>query len=511
MAIPIRACAVSAACPFIGRSGPLLIPIRACAVSAAGVLSACSSPFDTSYEPAQTPRRVTLNTIESAPASSFRDRDRQDSADEGPSQPTLDDASSPDDYVRYALFHSPEVESAYQTWRAASERLPQVSALPDPRLSVGFFLDEVETRTGAQQARLGMQQTFPWPGKLSDREDAAGRAAMASWRRFEGVRLALSERVVAALHELAYLDASTRITQENLDLLRSFEQVVRARYRVGVGSHPELVRAQVELGQLEDRLLQLRALRPPLVGELNALLNRDATASVPVLDRLPARVAIGDAAPLAEIARRTNPGLLALDEQIAEQRLLTEVARADGLPDLTIGLDYLVTDEASNSAIAESGDDPIMLTLGVNVPLWRDKYNAGVRETIARRLAVSSRRADEANRIASALHRAWFEHTDADRRVRLYDKTLIPKATESLRASLAGFRAGETSLLDLLDTERTLLEFAIASERARSERGKALARLHTLVGEQVPTRIVDENEGAQNEDIPTENTEEVRP
>ncbi len=153
--------------------------------------------------------------------------------------------------------------------------------------------------------------------------------------------------------------------------------------------------------------------------------------------------------------------------------------------------DSIFADEALDDTIPESGDDPILLSFGLNIPLWRGKYDAGVREAIARRLAVSSERADQANRIAAGIHRSWFEHTDADRQVRLYERTLIPKAEESLRASLAGFRAGSTSFLDLLDTERTLLEFAIAGERARAERGKALARLNRLVGEPVPTRPAD--------------------
>ncbi len=484
----------------------MAIPTRECARSAAallatGLLAACSSPFDRSYDTLRQVRRTIPPDAGQAPRSLFRDP----LDDEPVTKPQLDAASPPDDYVRYALFNSPKVEAAYQLWRAASERLPQVSALPDPRLKVGVFLNEVETRTGPQQARLGVQQTFPWPGQLADREDAAARAAMASWRRFEGVRLELSERVIAALHDLAYLDAAIHITKDNFDLLRSFEQVVRARYRVATGSHPELVRAQVELAQLEDRLIQLRAMRPPLVGELNALLNRDAGASVPELGRLPARVAVGNAETFAEIARASNPALLALDEQIEEQRFLSEVARAEGMPDFTVGLDYIITDEAANTAASESGDDPIMLSLGINVPLWRDKYNAGVRETLARRIAISQRRADEANRLSAAVHRAWFEHTDADRRVHLYEKTLIPKGEESVRASLAGFRAGTTSLLDLLDTQRTLLEFAIAGERARADRGKSLATLNRLVGRQIPTESAEEPDPAE----PTD--EEVQP
>ena len=456
---------------------------RALSAAAVGVVAGCSSPFHQSAETPQALSRTIPGGVSGVPESAFRAKPEQ--TDEGAAVAVS--GASPDSYIRYALYHSPEVEAAYQRWRAAAERLPQVSALPDPRITFGFFLDEVETRTGAQQARVGIQQSFPWPGQLQDREDAASRAAAAAWRRFEAVRLTVAERVISTLHDLAYLDGTIGITKENLELLESFEGVLRARYRVGAGSHPELIRVQVELGQLEDRVTQLRAMRPAYVAELNAQLNRPASTEVPVLLQLPGRVATLDAEGLSEIAQRTNPMLLALDEQVEEQRFLTEVARKDGLPDLTIGLDNFFTDEAINSSMPESGDDPILLSFGVNVPLWRAKYEAQVREVVARRLSVASERASQANRITAGIHLAWFEHTDADRRVRLYEQTLIPKAEESLRASLAGFRTGETSFLDLLDTERTLLEFAVAAERARADRGKALARLNTLVGTPVPT------------------------
>lgn len=457
--------------------------------AAGGLLAGCSSPFDVPREGealrVQPPRQNNQQPL----ASRYRAEDRKDDSVEAPQ---LTEGSPPDDYVRYALYHSPEVEAAYQRWIASAERLPQVGALPDPRLSVGYFLDEVETRTGPQHARVGLSQAFPWPGLLGEREDAAALAARAAWFRYQAEHLSVNEEVVRTLHEVAYLDAVVRITRENLELLRSFEEVVRIRYRVNLGSHPELTRVQVELGQLEDRLTQLRAMRPAYVAELNAVLNRPIETPVPAIGELPGRVATLDGVELAAISRGTNPTLLALDEQIEEQRVHAEAARLAGRPDLSVGLDYIVTGEAMDRSTPESGKDPIMLSFGMTLPVWREKYDAGVRESVARRLEVSHARAAEANRIASAIQRVWFEHTDADRRVRLYERTLIPKAEESLRASLAGFRAGDTDFLDLLDTERTLLEFAIAAERARADRGQTLARLNRLVGRPVSTSPTDQ-------------------
>ncbi|MHC4992771.1 MAG: TolC family protein [Planctomycetota bacterium] len=437
----------------------------------------CQSPLDHSLELEQSAHVGTPVEPRQPPPDA-------EAAPEDPDQPLprLGEHATVDDYVRYAALSNPGIGSAFQRWRAAVERSPQVSALPDPHVTLGVYLREVETRTGPQEARVRLSQTFPWFGKLQDLEGAADQDALAAWRRLEAKRLEVKEQTLVSLYELRYLDEAVAITEENVELVRQFEEVIRARYRVGTGGHPEVIRAQVELGLLDDRLRQLQDLRPAFVAELNAVLNRDRDAPVAAVPTLPEGTVTQDLQSLVDQALATNPALLALDEELERERRLTEVARKEGLPDLTVGLDYIFTGDADDSSISGSGDDPVLLSFGVNVPLWRDKYDAAVRESVARRLATSHARADAANRLAAQLHRAWFDHTDADRRTALYTSTLIPKAEESLRASLASFRAGDSSFLDVLETERTLLEFAVVAERARADRGIALARINTLVG-----------------------------
>jgi outer membrane protein TolC len=413
--------------------------------------------------------------------------------------PELAEDSTLDEHVRYALYHSPKVEAAYQRWVAAAARVPQVAALPDPRLTLGYFLEEVQTRTGAQEARFGAEQTFPWLRTLRGRKDAASRNAAGAWHEFQNVRLEVRESVSVALLDLAYLDASTRIARETLELLRSFEGILRAGYRVGTESHPELVRVQVELGQLEDRIAQLEAMRPTRLADVNHALNRPIDTHIQENLAIEERVIVSEVDELTALATQHNPRLLALDQKIEEHRALQSVASSDSLPDITIGIDYMLTDDAINALTPGSGDDPVLLRLGMNVPIWREKYSASEREAIARRLSAASSLTSERSLVHAQIQRAWFEHTDADRRVRMFEHTLMPKAEESLRVSISSFRAGETSLLDLLDTERTLLEFSLAVERAKAERGKTLARLATLVGVAPSTRPANDEDRTETQ------------
>lgn len=85
-------------------------------------------------------------------------------------------------------------------------------------------------------------------------------------------------------------------------------------------------------------------------------------------------------------------------------------------------------------------------------------------------------------RLAGELETALFEHRDARRRVELYRDTLIPRAEESLEASLGGFEQGRSDFLDLVDTQRTLLEFQLALERAHADRATSASRIEQLAG-----------------------------
>jgi len=120
-----------------------------------------------------------------------------------------------------------------------------------------------------------------------------------------------------------------------------------------------------------------------------------------------------------------------------------------------------------------------------NLPLWYEKYSAAEREATKRRTATIRRRADEANVLAAQIQQVLYEVRDADRKVELFRGSLIPKAEESLRASLRGFEGGKVSLLDLLDAERVLLEFQLLERRAASRYGQGVARLEMLAGEEL--------------------------
>lgn len=393
--------------------------------------------------------------------------------------------SSLADCLAYAALHSPKLEAAYSRWQAALERIPQVKALPDPSVTYAYYIKSVETRVGPQEHLAGLKQTIPWLSKLARRGDIEAQAAHAEYERYQGAKFELFYQVKNVYYELYYLRSAIELTRDNMELLRQFERIARARYRVAAASHPDVVRVQVELGRLEDRLRALEDLRRPLASRMNAALDRPPDAPVP----WPADVSLVPLelpeSELLERANRQNPGLRALESDVERERAAEKLARLAFLPDFTFGVDYIVTDDAINPSTPDSGQDAVIGRVSFNLPLWYEKYSAAEREATKRRTATIRRRADEANVLAAQIQQVLYEVRDADRKVELFRGSLIPKAEESLRASLRGFEGGKVSLLDLLDAERVLLEFQLLERRAASRYGQGVARLEMLAGEEL--------------------------
>lgn len=438
--------------------------------------------------------------------------------------PVLDESATLEDFLAYAAMNNAGLESAFQRWRAALERIPQVESLPDPRFSYRYFIREVETRVGPQKQAVGLSQTFPWFGKLELRGDAAAKAAEAEQQRYAAIKLALFFEVKDAYNEYYYLGRAIEVVQENLDLIEYLEGIARARYRTAAASHPDVIRAQVELGKLEDQLNALRDLRGPIMARLNAALNRPAGTEIPIPGSVSdERMDVADEAVLALLAEH-SPELRALDRRIEQAEVETDLARKEYFPDLTLGVDYtdvgqppragaqgLANPGALRSASriaggmgdlidvysigrsftrgdrpSDAGQDVWMVSLSMNLPIWHDKYAAGEREAHARKLIAASDRRQREHDLGARAKRALYEYRDSERKISLYRDTLIPKAKESIESTETAFRAGESSFLDLVDAERSLLEFELSYERALANRSSRLAELDKLVGTTIP-------------------------
>ena len=403
--------------------------------------------------------------------------------------PDLNENASLDVYILYAMLNNPGLRAAFDRWKAALDRVAPAQSLPDPRFTYANYIREVETRVGAQEHRFGLAQSFPWFGKLDLQGDIALQAAHAEQQRYEAAKLDLVYRIKNIYYEYAYLAEAIQITKDNVTLLTYLEGVARTKYKSGAGLQSAVIKAQVELGKLEDRLNSLQDLMRPMVTKLNMALNRPSNLPLPVPKGLPQEKPAFVDDSLFVSLRENNPNLRAFDFITAKEDLAIQLAGKNYFPDMTLGVDYIDTASRTDANPVDNGKDPVVAMLSVNLPIWKQKYDAVADEARARRRAVVREKNEKENLLIADLEMALFGLRDADRKIDLYRDTLLPKAEQSVKVTELAFTADKATFLDLIDSQRILLGFQLEHKRALADRAQRVAEIEMLTGGDVSLKL----------------------
>jgi len=404
------------------------------------------------------------------------------------------------DYLLLALQQNPDILAAQETAHAAAAKVPQVTALPDPMLETRTLPTPYMLADGSQFFILGVSQQLPLPEKL----DLAGRMAL------EETRMALAElerarqRVIAEVKrtyfQLYVIDRTTEITLENKEVLRGLIEVARNQVAAGKRSQEDLLRAQLELLNLESELIELRQRRTTAAAMLNALLNRSPATPIPRLVDFDLRRVEAAVTELFARAGEVNPELKRFERQIERDRQAVRLAQLAYWPDINLGFEWMLMEpraafrpprdpetgmRPAADRMSEEGSDMWAINFSFNVPIWLEKIEAGIREA-RRRLAAST------HAYVAARNTIYFQIADALARVRaqqeladLFATSVIPQARQAYEVSRASYMVGAADFQFLVENWQKWLRFRIQYHRAVGEVERSVADLEQAVGSSI--------------------------
>jgi cobalt-zinc-cadmium efflux system outer membrane protein len=392
------------------------------------------------------------------------------------------DIQTLEDYLRCASLNNAGLKAKFEQWKAALEQVPQAKALDDPKFTYSYYIEQVETRVGPQQHQFGIMQVFPWFGKIQARTDAASAKANAAKEKYEAAKLKLFWQVKDAYAEYVYLAEAINIAKQNLELLKHFEEVARTKYITATATHPDIIRAQIELVKYEDVLKSLEQLREPRVAKLNAVLNRPTTAELPWPEKQTFQQTNIDKIQLIKMLKENNPELAGLSWEIQAARDRVDLAKKKFYPDIGVGVNWIQTGSAIGSGVSDSGKDPVLLTFSMNLPLWQNSYKAAERRAKAETLKIAQQKLDTENNLLARAMQVLYDFEDSKRKMNLYGDALVEKAQELLHASEAAYKTGSIDFLSLIDAQQMLLKYRLEYERALKNNQQKQAELEMLIG-----------------------------
>jgi outer membrane protein TolC len=343
--------------------------------------------------------------------------------------------------IKEATDRNPAIIAAREKWQSAQEIIEARRALPDPQLNYSYFVEPIETRVGPQRHILGAKQKFPFYGKRALRAEVASKESEALEATYEAVRQEVIRRVKKNYYQLFYISTIIDVTKNEQEVLRRFEHIARTKYATGKGSQQNILKVQVEISQLEDKLLALAKQKQTAQAMLNTLLDRPTEHSLgkPVQPKFRQFFFIKQ--DLFRMAKENRPELKAGVALIEKSDRAYDLAKKEYYPDLTIGANYFQIDEGP-LAFPDNGQDAFNVMVSINIPLWQTKLSSQVK-------SASQMIKAQKNQYENILNRALFEVEDYAFKIRtaretfdLYNNVLIPQADQSLKSAEVGLCDG---------------------------------------------------------------------
>ncbi|MCX8049820.1 MAG: TolC family protein [Methylohalobius sp.] len=384
---------------------------------------------------------------------------------------------------------NPKLSAIRARYQALLAIPPQEGSLPDPEISFSAMSLPVDTfDTGQEdmtQLQFGISQRFPFPGKLSLKQEAAEQEAEAAGDDVKELRLKLRRDVEVRWWRLFYLDRALAIVATNQNLLRQFVEIAKTRYTVGQGLQQDVLLAQLELSRLMDLHLQLEGSRGQEVARLNALLGRPADTPA----QLPAEVertlleAPAEAA-LFTRAEKARPLLARIAKQIEAARIRVELARKEFFPDFNLGAFHGF--RHGQTPDGKSRPDFLTLSLSMNLPLYfATKQAKAVDQKKSELLRAQFAWQDALNRVRAEISAALSDYRRAREQAVLFDQGIIPQARQMVASMLVGYQVGKVDFLNPVQAQITLYNYEIRYWKTLTEARQARAKLQAAVGERI--------------------------
>jgi outer membrane protein TolC len=310
---------------------------------------------------------------------------------------------------------------------------------------------------------------------------AAANAAVAS-AELEVARRGLVSAVVSLYYTVSAAESRQRLLEEGLAEARDFTEMTSRREAAR-----EVARADVVKAQLQEQQRQ-RDLSDAIVGaqrarlELAVLLFRDprtpyTTDAAAVQPELPAREEVN------RMASNSNPEIRSALASVNATNAGVRSAKAAYLPDVVLNFTYGI----DAPQFAKRGPDDVR-NLGysisgtVDLPVWnwfstqkRIRQSEILRDVAKLNLTAAQRR------LIATLDESYAEAAAARDQLTLLEKS-VQTAEESLRLTKLRYAAGESTALEVVDAQNSLLTVQTSQADGLVRYETAWAAIQLLTG-----------------------------
>ena len=320
------------------------------------------------------------------------------------------------------------------------------------------------------------------PGKRADYQMTIAAEAVAR-ARVEIAQRGLAATVVQSYYAMVTAQRHMAHAQRGLREATQFLDVTRKQEAGGEAAHADVVKAQIEVNTRQSDLREAQlAIDKARIG-FAVYLFPDFRQDFAVVDDLD-QIAVLPAFPeLEALAQKNNPDIRAAQATVTQGSYGIKSARAGLLPTLT--LDYFYGIQANQYALHNEAGDRLLgssVVAGLSVPVWN--WGATRSRVKQAELRLEQAKVDLSytqRQLLANLNGFYLEAATASTQISALKQSL-DLAEESLQLTILRYEAGEATVLEVVDAQRTALDARNAYDDGKARYRIALAALQTLTG-----------------------------
>lgn len=361
------------------------------------------------------------------------------------------------------------------------------------KVKAGLFLNptlDIEAGTGAltgskaeSTLSVGISQEFLLGGKRGKRLAVAERELdLYRYQLLDKERL-IREEVGTLFHELMLAEQRLALADRSIALNRKLLEVSRARLAAGDIPELEMNLVKVELARSEASRSDVAKTVQQCQDKLSALTALPAGTKYAISNSVPATSAPGKSlGDLKQLALLQRPDLKALEAERGRGQAVVSLARAEGVPNLTVGLALWRDTRLIKIGGMEESDKACTVGMRLSMPIPVFDHNqAGVQDAHARLKSAESRLSAAIRSVEREVETAYSASLSSKTILSLYKTDIIPQLEENLSLTGEAWRLGEVGIQTVIQEQKKFFEVSENYLMAINSYHAALAKLDSAV------------------------------
>ena len=389
------------------------------------------------------------------------------------------------DLINTAIDVSPKLSMLRAKRNVAENKIPQNSNLPNPMLMLGLMNLPTNTFSFNQepmtQKVVGLQQSIPFPGKLSSMEDAAAIDTLIIDKEIKDAENEIRKNVKNKYYSLSFFRKSIQLAKESKKLLEKISDVVSTKYSVSTANQQNLIKVQLEITNISDRIEDLKSKESSTLSELNALLLKEADSPIQTETFDSIKTLDITVKQLDSLSRTNRPFLQGIQLSQEKGKLKQKVAEKDYLPNFTLGVQYGQRDMLHKTGMAQS--DFLSFSLGISLPInYGGKISSKVDEAISMQELYSQQYYQALQYLNGVFGTDVADLNSLKERISLFEGGLLPQAQQNLSSTMASYQVNKVDFINVIDAQNQLFKIETNLYKLKTDYLKKIAELEFLTG-----------------------------